>query len=303
VARFLPTLLVLALLGSTAAAFAVTEGLKLEKSPITRTAVGKVVSPAREAGISFVLRKGDRVSVVIVNGSGTVVRTLASSRPAGKGIQRFRWDGRDDAGNFVADGTYKPRVHLDREHRTIVLPNPMRVDAKPPLIRLVSVAPRVFSPDGDYRRESVRIRWKTSERARAILYVDGVRRGLVRAYARGGKLDWGGRTLDRLPARLYRIRLRGLDLAGNVSAPTKTVVVRIRYVELRPHVAHPRAGTRFGFRVLTDAKRYTWRLGTRGGISRRRVLILRAGAPGRYRLTVTVNGHRATALVIVEPRP
>jgi FlgD Ig-like domain len=303
VARFLPTLLVLALLGSTAAAFAVTEGLKLEKSPITRTAVGKVVSPARQAGIRFVLRKGDRVSVTIVNASGTVVRTLASSRPASKGIQRFRWDGRDDAGGFVADGTYKPRVHLAREHRTIVLPNPMRVDATPPLIRLASVRPRVFSPDGDFRRESVRIRWKTSERTRAILYVNGVRRGLVRAYARGGRLDWGGRTLDRLPAGPYRIRLRALDLAGNISAPTRTFVVRIRYVELRPKVARARTGTRFGFRVLTDAKRYAWRLGARGGVSRQRVLILRAGAPGRYRLIVTVNGHRARALVIVEPRP
>ncbi len=38
-------LLVLALLGCTAAAFAVTEGLKLEKSPITRTIVDKVVAP------------------------------------------------------------------------------------------------------------------------------------------------------------------------------------------------------------------------------------------------------------------
>ena len=38
-------LLVLALLGCTAAAFAVTEGLKLEKSPITNTLVDKVVAP------------------------------------------------------------------------------------------------------------------------------------------------------------------------------------------------------------------------------------------------------------------
>ena len=44
-ARILPTLLVLALLGCTAAAFAVTEGLKLEKSPISKTVVDKVVAP------------------------------------------------------------------------------------------------------------------------------------------------------------------------------------------------------------------------------------------------------------------
>src|SRR5712691_2925832 len=151
VARILPTVLVLALLGCTAAAFAVTEGLKLEKSPITRTAVGKVVSPAKKAKIYFVLRKGDRISVTIVNGNGDVVRTLARSRRALRGTQRFHWNGRSNSGSLVADGTYKPRVHLAHEHRTIVLPNPIRVDATPPLIRLVSVKPRVFSPDGDFR--------------------------------------------------------------------------------------------------------------------------------------------------------
>jgi hypothetical protein len=149
----------------------------------------------------------------------------------------------------------------------------------------------------------VRIRYLTSERARAILYVNGIRRGLVHAYNRGGKLDWGGRTLRRLPAGSYRIRLRAVDLAQNVSAPTRTLVVRIRYVELRPHVVHVRSGARFGFRVLTDAKHYTWRLGARGGVSRRHLLILRAGQPGRSVLTVTVNGHKARALVIVEPGP
>jgi flagellar hook capping protein FlgD len=303
VARILPTVLVLALLGCTAAAFAVTEGLKLEKSPITRTDVGKLVSPAQRAKITFRLRKGDRVSVAIVDRSGDVVRTLARSRRARRGVQTFFWKGRNDTGSFVTDGTYKPRVHLTHEHRTIVLPNPIRVDATPPLIRLVSVKPRVFSPDGDFRNEFARIRYVTSERARAILYVNGVRRGLVRAYGRGGRLDWSGRALGRLPAGRYRIRLRAVDLAKNLSPPTRTVVVRIRYVELRPHAVHVRTGARFGFRVLTDAKRYTWRLGPRGGVSPRHLLILRAGAPGRYRLAVTVNGHKAHALVTVEPGP
>ena len=44
-ARVLPIVVVLALLGCTAAAFAVTEGLKLENSPISKTSVSKVVAP------------------------------------------------------------------------------------------------------------------------------------------------------------------------------------------------------------------------------------------------------------------
>ena len=76
-------LLVLALLGCTAAAFAVTEGLKLEKSPITDTVVSKVVAPDTlgngKASISFLLRKSDRLTVEIVNGNGDVIRTLGAS--------------------------------------------------------------------------------------------------------------------------------------------------------------------------------------------------------------------------------
>lgn len=300
-ARLLPTLLVLALLGSTAVAFAVTEGLKLEKSPITRTKVDKVVSPVDQAGIGFDLRKRDRVSVAVVNGNGDIVRTLVASRPMRAGAQIFPWDGRDDDGRFVADGTYRPRVHLAREHRTIVLPNPIRVDATKPLVKLVAVAPAVFSPDGDFQREYVRLRYRTSERARAILYVNGDRHGLVHDYVRAGKLDWGGRAVRRLPAGRYRLRLRAIDFAGNIGPPTRAFVVRIRYIEVRPHVVRVRSGAPFRFRVRTDAIRYTWHLGSRGKVAHKRLLILRAGVPGRYVLRVAANGHVARALVLVRP--
>jgi hypothetical protein len=299
-------LLVLALLGCTAAAFAVTEGLKLEKSPITDTKVAKLVAPDSVTGfatapISFVLRKPDRLTVQIVNGNGIVIRTLARSRPARAGTQQFIWNGRDDRGLVVPDGTYKPRVHLGRERRTIALPNSIRMDATPPLIKLVSVRPLVFSPDGDFQRETVRIRYLTNEKARAILYVDGDRRPTVKAYVREGKLDWGGRAARDLRPGPHRLRLRAIDLAGNLSNETRVVVVRVRYIEVRPHVLRVHTGARFGFRVVTDSKRYSWHLGARSGTRRQRLLILRAGAPGTYHLVVAANGHVSRALVVVSP--
>ncbi|HEY2938701.1 MAG TPA: FlgD immunoglobulin-like domain containing protein [Gaiellaceae bacterium] len=305
-ARLLPMLLVLALIGSTAAAFAVTEGLKLEKSPITRTQVDKVIAPVCDCAnnrlaIGFTLRKSDRVSVAIVNGNGEVMRTLVTGKRARRGTQQFIWDGRDQTGRVVPDGTYRPRVHLAREHRTIVLPNPVRSDATKPLIKLDSVAPRVFSPDGDFQREYVRLRYRTSERARAILYVNGDRWGTVHDYVRAGKLDWGGRAVRRLPAGLYRVRLRAQDLAGNVGPPTRALTVRIRYIEVRPHVVRVRAGARFSVRIATDAVRYTWHIGSRGKKARKPVLTIRAGAPGRYELRVAANGHVARVVVLVRP--
>ena len=222
------------------------------------------------APISFLLRKQDRLTVQIVNGNGDVIRTLARSRPARRGTQQFIWNGRDDRGHVVPDGTYKPRVHLARERRTIALPNSIRMDATPPLIKLVSVKPLVFSPDGDFRLETVRIHYLTNEKAQAILYVDGDRKTTVNRLVRAGKLDWGGKAARGLRPGLHRLRLRAIDAAGNLSNPTRAVVVRVRYIEVRPHVLRVHTGARFGFRVDTDAKRYSWHLGSRGGVRKQR---------------------------------
>lgn len=302
-ARILPTLLVLGLLGGTAAAFAVTEGLKLEKSAITNTKVSKIVAPDSgsnsTASIQFLLRKPDRLTVEIVNGSGEVVRTLARSRSARRGTQQFLWNGRDNAGKVVPDGTYRPRVHLAREHRTILLPNPIRMDATPPLVRLVSVSPRRFSPDGDFQREHVRIQYQTSERARVILYVDGDRRTTVKRYLRAGKLDWGGRAARGLRPGPHLIRLRAYDLATNVGPPSRALSAFVRYIELRPHVLRVKTGARLGVRVVTDAKQYSVHLAGRHVLRSGRILYLRAPAPGRYVLRVAEKGHVARAIVVV----
>ena len=304
-ARILPTVVVLALLGCTAAAFAVTEGLKLEHSPVANTHVGKVVAPDSLANkivpIAFLLRKPDRVSVELINGNGDVVRRLVRSRREPSGNLQFTWNGRADNGEVVPDGTYRPRVHLANAHKTIVLPNPIRMDATPPFVRLVSVGPRVFSPNGDFVNDHVRIRYKTNERARVILYVDGEKSaGPTFRFVRAGKLDWP-RGSVRLRAGRHLVRLQALDRATNVGPPSRALPVFVRFVELRPHAVQVKTGKRFSLRVLTDAKSYAVHLGSLHARRSGRLLTLRAPAPGRYVLRVAVRGHVARAVVVVTP--
>ena len=137
--RVLVALIVVGLLGGTAAAFALTEQLKLERSPVYRTHVGKLLGPScgilhcpKRVPIRFVLRKPETLTVTIVDSSNRVVRTLLSRTPRPKGLQRFLWDGRDDSGQVVPAGTYKPRVRLTRDYRTILMPNPIHVDMSAP---------------------------------------------------------------------------------------------------------------------------------------------------------------------------
>jgi hypothetical protein len=305
-ARWPQLLIVLALLGATAAAFAVTERLKLERSPVTGTKVDRVFSPVCEcardvAVISVVLRRRETVTVDVLDADGASVRTLVRRRREPAGRVSYTWDGRDNFERVAAEGLYRPRFQLERNGRTIVLPNPIRVDTTAPRIRIVRVFPRVFSPDGVGPRARVTATYAVDERARAMMLVDGQRRVLSRFKPFEGKLVWFGRVDGRpVPPGAYEIRLRAVDRAGNRSARTRAVSVRVRYIELSRDRIEVTASKRFSVRVLTDAQSYRWVFAGKKGSARRQVLVLRAPeTPGTYFLYVSVDGRADRAEVVV----
>jgi hypothetical protein len=308
--RTATTLLVLALLAGSAVSFAVSEKLKLEKSPISHTQVDKVFSPrcacpSRRARIGFRLRKGDRLWLSILDGEGRERRRLVDGRRLAAGFHRFTWNGRDDQGRLLPEGRYRPKVELDRARRTIVLPNPIRLDVTPPRLAILSVQPRTISPDGDGRADRVLIRYRLSERAHALLFVNGVRRVRTRAQRPQWQLAWYGKVRGRpLPAGRYRLLLQAVDAAGNRSLPRAAGLLRIRYLLLRPRRQRARPGQRVVFAVSTDAVRVRYRLRRGSSVvaagAARPPLVLRAPRrAGRYLLSVEAAGHRALGVVVV----
>jgi hypothetical protein len=307
VPRFLSTLLVVALLGGTAAAFAVTQGLKIEPSPILAPRIDKVFSPTcdcetRLADIQFRLRKPDRVRLEIVRGD-TVVRMLVPGRRLRRGTVSYTWNGRDDEGRFVPPGVYKPRVHLTDQRRTIDLPNEMQVDTAAPMIAFVSLVPRRFSPDGDGQGDRIVVSYRTNEPAHGILLVDGTRVVFTRQQLQRSSITWNGRVAGKLlRPGVHRLQLAAADRAGNISAAGDPFNVVVRYVTLSRDRIVAKAGTRFGVRVSADA-RVLWRLGARAGTAEPGLMVLRAPAkPGRVPLVVSVGEHSARAVLIVRPR-
>jgi hypothetical protein len=298
-ARTLSTVLVVCLLGGTAAAFAVTQGLKLDKSPIFGTNVGKRVSPAAgtEARIAFRLRESDTVTVTVVDEGEEVVRTLLPRRRLAPGRIALSWDGRDDAGRALPEGEYRPRVRLADERTTTTLPNDIELDTTPPSFEHGEVRPRVISPDGDGRAERIRVRFSSGEPVRGMLFVRGKRRVLTQA-RESGVIRWSARLR---PGR-YRLQLAAQDRAGNTSRRVPAGTVRVRYIELARNVIRARAGFRFGVGVSTDAPNYRYRFAGRRGLGGGRFLRIRAPEEeGRYRLYVRANRHADSALVIVRP--
>jgi hypothetical protein len=212
---------------ATATAFAVTQRLKLEPSPISQTRVSDTFSPvcrcpSRAANIDFSLRKADQVRIAVRTPSGEVTVAEGSFAP---GDVHARWDGRGASGELVPDGIYYPLVQLERAGRTIDLPNPIRVDTIRPSIKFTSLTPRAFRPG----TEKLKVTYTVSEHAHALLFVDGRRRVFTYGTRLRGRLQWYGKVRGHVlrPGR-HKLKLVAEDLAGNRSAPTPVVVVRVR---------------------------------------------------------------------------
>lgn len=309
--RLAPAALVGALLVATSAAFVVTEKLKLTRNPIVGPTVAKVFSPVCDcssdsAEIRFRLRNPDRVGVEIVDGAGEVVRELARDRPQSRAFVSYVWDGRDGDGRVVAEGTYRPRIHLDRQRRTIVMPNRIRVDTTPPRVVSFTARPLVISPDGDGRSDRAKIRYRVSERAVVELYVDGTR-ALRRLGTRtSGTMDWFGVAGgEQLSEGLYTLRLVARDIAGNLGSRSGSRSVGIRFLALGRDRVVTAPGARFAILAISQARTLHWSLGGRSGVARPGTLRLRAPVePGRYVLRVEANGHvRRAAVVVREAAP
>lgn len=307
--RALSTVTLLGLLLASAAAFAITEHLKLIKSPIYDPHVTKAFSPVcrcatDKAEISFKLRRPDSITVTIVDSGGQVVDTVATGLHVQKNVKvTIPWDGRSSGGAVAANGSmYQPQVKLASGH-TIRMPNRIAIDTS---------APRVLSAsDGDGiliagAHHGVDIQYALSAHAHAALYLGGRRIVFGRRTKPTGTIKWKGRAGTRtLRAGRYVLEVAAVDSAGNATplAERKPVVVQIRDIALGATSIHVAAGARFAIKVRTAASRYAWRFSGTHGRAKTKLLRLRAPARrGRYRLVVSAHRHAATATVIVGRR-
>jgi FlgD Ig-like domain len=304
----LPTVLVVLLIVATAGAFGRTELLKLETNPVSGPRVDKEFSPVCRcasglAHISFRLRRADHISLSMVDGHGHTVANLVSGDALPAGRASFTWNGRDARGNVVPEGSYRPKLELRRHGRTIILPDPIRVDTTPPALRIVGASPTTISPDGDGRRDGLHIRYTLSEHANAILLVDGLQREKTRFRPLHGVMSWYGRDGVKLAAGTHRLQLAAVDPAGNSTTAARAVTVRIRFIELWRTMIVVARGARFGVRYNADATSVHWRFAGGTGVAKHGKIVLRAPKRGgTFTLFVTERGHAARAIVYVGRR-
>ena len=307
--RVFPLAVVLMLLAATAGAFVLTEGAKLEKSPIAGTQVPHpVFSPGgrgpTSAEVRFRLRKAERLEAWMQDAHGNRVAQLQAARSFPRGAKLdLVWDGFRSNGILVPDGVYTPVVKLLSSHRTIVLPNPIAIDTKPPVITVKHPLYPLLSPDGDGRRDAFVVHYRINERAHAILSVRGRQVIYTLRQKQVGQLRWNGKLHNPprpvLPGR-YLLTVAARDIAGNQSKAFPFAIAQVRYLTLARDRVVVRPGGRFALRVSTDYPTVSWKLRGRSGLQRTGTLHFRAPKSiGVFRLYITAGRHSAKCTVVV----
>jgi hypothetical protein len=237
---------------ATVAAFFLTQQLKGDFPLVIRFATKPAhFSPNGDgyrdtSEIGFDLSEPASVSFMVIDTEGTEVRRIiASRRLAGDAKHRFTWDGRDDDGDVVPDGTYRMRVVRRDESRVIDSVKEITVDRVPPRVTLASATPSVIATALPGETPSVRLRYRGPKNKAPVIRVFLTGEGephIVRRFRGGPNRDatWDGRVsagperTEPAPEGDYAFTVAVRDKAGNVTEAPRPVP--------RASVARPRTG-------------------------------------------------------------
>ena len=220
---------------ATIGAFFVTQFLKSEFPLVIRFATkpphfspnGDGVRDATRIG--FDLSEPASVTFMVVDAEGTEVRRIFEDRRlAGDAKHRFDWDGRDDEGNLVQDGTYRMRVVRRDESRVIESVKEIKVDRKPPRVTLLSAEPSVITTGLPGEAPEVRVRYQGPKNKAPVFRVFRTGEGEPRVVRRfrgnrrrtgvwDGEVSAGPEQTEPAPEGDYAFTVAVRDRAGNLT--------------------------------------------------------------------------------------
>ena len=323
--RILAALLMLALVAGAAVMFVRAQVLKSAASPIIAPKIASATfSPnadnpkRRQATLTVGLRTPDTATVLIFDSNDTTVAT-ASIVQKGTRI-RASWGGKLADGKLAPDGPYRFAISLKRQERLIRIPDPLTLDATPPVVTSTAKPGQHISPGLDGAAGTYSFTLSANEPVRFRLDVRQIQAtGTPRLLRRETALKWtqqklmhwsadaGNLPLDKVGAFVqpgsYIVGWEAEDRGGNlIHAPevvkpnqlTPAQVVGVETVALTPtlqpitllgdvSLARYHPGASFPGDVIARAK------GAPGAVA------LPAAAPGFYAVQIAGGGWQAWA--------
>jgi flagellar hook assembly protein FlgD len=208
---------------------------RVKLSPAVVTPNGDGI--AESTAIAFSLSIAANVTVQVVNATGALVRSLASSRAFPAGRSTLVWEGRDGSGHLVSDARYTVRVVAASPGQSDSASRTVTVDRT---LGYLTVDPRPFSPNGDGRLDSTTIGFElanaASVRVQILRGTTLVRTLSSEALPAGSQtLAWNGKTAAgaRVSDGLYTARVQATTSLGmrtlrqSIGVDTKRPAVRI----------------------------------------------------------------------------
>ena len=236
---------------ATFGAFFVAQRLKNTPPAVQQVGVTPLFSPNRDGrkervDVGFSLEGSDRVTVTVVDADGDAVRELVDSRELAGGERlNARWDGRADDGAMAPDGTYRVRVALRGEGRSVVLPRTIVKDTRPPDVRVTSIGPTTDTvprpellprPDG----EPVQVNFRApGDTKRVSVYRTDVRpvRGVLNEDLPDDATSWewdGTVEGRRVASGTYLVGIESRDAAGNIGTSVPELPPTLEFGEELP---------------------------------------------------------------------
>jgi hypothetical protein len=275
----------------------------------------------------YLLHRSDNVSVYVIDEGGDIVRTLAAGVHMQGGAhpvrKYFTWDGRDDSGRVVSDGTYHYRIALLGQGRTIDETSlPVTVKDAVPHPVITSVAPALVSPGTpvtinyhDYHRSGLVELYRTDL---PDWWLHKPVKGIATKWDHSS-VEWDGMIAQRpAPAGTYLVGFAMTDAACNSgtfparlpprSGSTPHAGVTLRYLAAAPTLSPVAAGSRALVYVDSRQRPYTWTL-SRAGMRKAvghgtgngavlRVRLPRGDGAGVYVLSLRSDGRRTSVPLI-----
>jgi flagellar hook assembly protein FlgD len=266
------------LVAATFGAFFVAQRLKAEPSVINNFQVVKYFSPNADGYkdvqvVRFRLKNTDDVTVDVLDADGGRVARLVSGRRA-QPFQpvRLTWRGKTDDGLGAPDGTYRVRIGLRREGRSVIAPYSFTLDTTPPRPAVIATTQDIVAP-GQPVGLTIRGAGPRARPQFTVLRTDEGEPKVIRKFfgTRGERhATWDGKDAAGRPAApgTYLIAVSARDRSYNLGTgpelpPRPGAIdgrpgVTVRGLAVQPPVKAVPAGQLTSFRVDARGQSYRW---------------------------------------------